>query len=121
MTRPLQVRLAALLALVSVGFGAFAAHGVDARAAQLMHTGSLYGFIHALAALTCAVAPFASRRRVDWAAGLFLAGAVLFCGSLYALAFGAPRIVGAATPLGGLAFMAGWAMLAWAASQLRQD
>jgi uncharacterized membrane protein YgdD (TMEM256/DUF423 family) len=40
---------------------------------------------------------------------------VLFCGSLYALAAGAPRIVGAITPLGGLAFLAGWAVLAWAA------
>jgi len=54
--------------------------------------------------------------RARFAPAWFLAGTLLFCGSLYALAFGAPRIVGIVTPFGGLAFMAGWAVLAWAAA-----
>jgi uncharacterized membrane protein YgdD (TMEM256/DUF423 family) len=58
--------------------------------------------------------------RAGVAAALFLVGSALFCGSLYALAAGAPRIVGAITPLGGLAFLGGWAVLAWAAGSERK-
>ena len=47
-----------------------------------------------------------------WAGWLFVAGTVLFCGSLYALALGSPRMFGAVAPLGGLSFMIGWAALA---------
>jgi uncharacterized membrane protein YgdD (TMEM256/DUF423 family) len=54
-------------------------------------------------------------RRARFAPAFFLSGVVLFSGSLYALALGAPRIVGAITPFGGLLFLAGWAILAWAA------
>jgi uncharacterized membrane protein YgdD (TMEM256/DUF423 family) len=49
---------------------------------------------------------------------MFLGGALLFSGSLYALAAGAPRWTGAITPIGGLLFLAGWAVLAWAARDL---
>jgi uncharacterized membrane protein YgdD (TMEM256/DUF423 family) len=115
-SRPLWLRLAALSGFVSVAAGAFAAHGVtDPMAKELLHTGSTYEAIHALATLACAVFVGRAAARAGLAAALFLGGSVLFCGSLYALAAGAPRIVGAITPLGGLAFLAGWAVLAWAA------
>jgi uncharacterized membrane protein YgdD (TMEM256/DUF423 family) len=118
----LVVRLAALSGFLAVAFGAFAAHGArDARAAELLHTGSLYQLTHALA-----VFGWLAVRKVGGKAGLtvpalFLTGTVLFSGSLYALAFGAPRVLGMVTPLGGLAFLAGWAILAWRAGTVEGD
>lgn len=107
---------AAALGFVSVAAGAFAAHGVtDPRAQELLHTGSLYGFVHVLATFACALLVQMGAERARLAAPVFLAGVVVFSGSLYALAFGAPRWFGAITPIGGLAFLAGWALLAWAA------
>jgi len=107
--------LAALAGFVSVAVGAFAAHGVtDPKAQELLRTGSQYAAIHALATLACAVLVRVGAERAQIAPGFFLAGVVLFSGSLYALAAGAPRWVGAITPVGGVAFLAGWAALAWA-------
>ena len=112
------VRLAALSGFLSVAFGAFAAHGAkDARAAELLHTGALYQMTHALGVF----AWLAVRKAGLWTPSLFLGGTVLFSGSLYALAFGAPRILGAVTPLGGLAFLAGWLILAWRAGTIEGD
>ena len=100
--------LAALAGFASVAFGAFAAHGVaDPRAQDLLRTGSLYGLTHALAIL--ASSGLTPRARL--APGLF-------SGSLWAMALGAPRWLGAVTPLGGLSFLAGWLALAWAARGL---
>jgi uncharacterized membrane protein YgdD (TMEM256/DUF423 family) len=101
---------AALFGLACVGFGAFGAHGVsDPKAQEWLRTGTLYGFVHVLAVF--AAVQFGARP----APPLFLGGVVLFSGSLFAMALGAPRMLGAITPIGGLAFMAGWAALAWAA------
>jgi uncharacterized membrane protein YgdD (TMEM256/DUF423 family) len=101
--------LAALGGFVSVAMGAFGAHGAkDPQAQELLRTGALYGFVHVLATL-------ASAGRSRLAPPLFLIGVVIFSGSLWAMALGAPRILGAVTPIGGLAFMAGWLALAWAA------
>jgi uncharacterized membrane protein YgdD (TMEM256/DUF423 family) len=114
----LVVRLAALSGFLAVAFGAFAAHGAqDARAAELLHTGSLYQMTHALAVFGWLAV---RRNGKDGAGGkigvttpaLFLTGTVLFSGSLYALAFGAPRFLGMVTPIGGLCFLAGWLVLA---------
>jgi uncharacterized membrane protein YgdD (TMEM256/DUF423 family) len=114
--------LAALSGLVAVAAGAFAAHGVtDPTARELLRTGSTYEFIHALATLACAGLAATAMPRARFAPAWFLAGALLFSGSLYGLAFGAPRLVGVVTPLGGLAFMAGWGVLAWAAATSRRD
>jgi len=108
--------LAAAGGFASVAVGAFAAHGVaDPRAQELLRTGALYGFMHSLANFACAAAMQVGARRARFAPAFFLSGVLLFSGSLYALAFGAPRWVGVATPLGGLCFLAGWAVLAWAA------
>ncbi|MBS0334585.1 MAG: DUF423 domain-containing protein, partial [Proteobacteria bacterium] len=95
--------LAALVGFVSVALGAFAAHGThDPHAQELLRTGSLYGFVHALATFAAAGLMQMGAPRARFAPALFLGGAALFCGSLYALAFGAPNILGAVTPFGGL-------------------
>ena len=106
--------LAAAGGFLSVAFGAFAAHGIsDPRAQELLRTGSLYGFIHCLAVFASAVLATAGGQRAAAATPLFLLGVLLFSGSLYAMALGAPRWLGAVTPIGGLCFLAGWAVLAW--------
>jgi uncharacterized membrane protein YgdD (TMEM256/DUF423 family) len=121
------VRLAALSGFLSVAFGAFAAHGAkDARAAELLHTGALYQMTHALAVFAWLAVRSPGKTAAGgktglWTPSLFLAGTVLFSGSLYALAFGAPRVLGMVTPLGGLAFLAGWLLLAWRAGTVQGD
>lgn len=112
--------LGSLSGLLAVALGAFAAHGLKARLGADMlavfETGVRYQMFHALALLAagwaCARWPGAAAVAAGW---LFVAGIVLFSGSLYALSFGAPRWLGPVTPLGGLAFIAGWGCLAWAA------
>ena len=117
----LWLLLAALGGLASVGFGAFGAHGVaDPKAQSWLRTGAEYGLAHCLAVFACALVWQLGGTRATLAAPLFLAGVLLFSGSLYAMALGAPRWFGAITPLGGLGFMAGWAVLAWAAMGVRQ-
>ncbi|HQR91625.1 MAG: hypothetical protein B7Y81_13225 [Caulobacter sp. 32-67-35] len=111
--------LAALSGLCAVALGAFAAHGIDApKPAEWLRTGSLYQMTHALAVLGAFALHRTGARGMGLAAGLFLGGTLLFSGSLYAMALGGPRLLGAITPLGGLAFMIGWALLAWRAFTL---
>ena len=108
--------LAALSGLIAVGFGAFGAHGVsDPRAKELLRTGAEYQMIHALAVFACFSLYRAGAPAAGIAAWLFLAGALLFSGSLYGLALTPARWFGPVTPVGGLFFIAGWATLAWAA------
>ncbi len=107
-----------LSAFLSVAAGAFGAHALRARLGEELQaafeTGARYQMFHALALL--AVAWAAPRLPGAAAAGwLFLAGTVLFSGSLYALALTGVRWFGAVTPVGGVAFLAGWLWLAWAA------
>ncbi len=105
--------LAALSGFLAVAFGAFAAHGVsDLKAVEWLKTGAHYQLIHALAVFACAVVARRGAQPMRWAPALFLIGSLLFSGSLYAMAFGAPRWFGAITPLGGLCFLAGWLLLA---------
>ncbi len=80
----------------------------------VFRTAARYQFYHALALLLVAVlaAQLGPRRGLRWAAALFTAGIVLFSGSLYGLALSGLRWLGAITPLGGLAFLLGWAVLA---------
>jgi uncharacterized membrane protein YgdD (TMEM256/DUF423 family) len=105
--------LAAASGLIGVAAGAFAAHGLSAPTAkEWMRTGSTYQLIHAATSLACAALPARAWRAV----ALFLGGTVLFSGSLYAMALGAPHWLGVVTPLGGLLFIAGWAVLVWAAA-----
>jgi uncharacterized membrane protein YgdD (TMEM256/DUF423 family) len=105
--------LVGLAGASAVLFGAFGAHALrdvlDARGIELWHTAVSYHFWHALA-LTLAVA-FAQGRARKVAVTTFALGIVIFCGSLYGLALGAPRWIGAITPLGGVAFIVGWIAL----------
>jgi uncharacterized membrane protein YgdD (TMEM256/DUF423 family) len=114
--RRLWMTLAAASGLLSVVFGAFAAHGLaDPQAREWMHTGSTYQAVHALAAIACTTFMHTAARRAGYAPAFFLAGTVLFSGSLYAMALGGPRLLGAVTPVGGLCFLVGWGLLVWAA------
>jgi uncharacterized membrane protein YgdD (TMEM256/DUF423 family) len=116
----LWASVAAISGFVAVAAGAFGAHGVaDPTAKELLRTGSTYELVHALAALVCA-ALVAGMPRARLAPAWFLSGSLLFSGSLYALALGAPRIVGLVTPFGGLAFLVGWTVLAWAAATSKE-
>ena len=116
MPRRYWMALAALSGFVAIAVGAFATHGVhDPGAKELLKTGAQYGFMHSIATFACATFMQIGARRARFAPAMFLPGTLLFSGSLYALALGAPRWVGAITPLGGLLFLAGWATLAWAA------
>ena len=103
---------AALLAALAVAMGAFGAHVLeetgDARAVALVETASRYQLAHALAALSAA-ALRPARRAARLA---FFAGAVLFPGSLYALALGLPRGLAVLAPLGGGLFLLGGLLLA---------
>lgn len=112
--------LGAIAAFVGVGLGAFAAHGLKSRLDPAMlatfEIGVRYHMYHALALLGVAWA--STRWPGTWtnASGwLFVAGIVIFSGTLYALALTGVRWLGAITPLGGLAFLAGWICLAWGA------
>jgi uncharacterized membrane protein YgdD (TMEM256/DUF423 family) len=112
--------LGALSAGVSVAAGAFGAHALKARLSPdllaVFETGARYEMYHAMGLL--AVGWVASRWPGGAAAAagwLFLAGTVLFSGSLYALALSGVRWLGAITPFGGVAFIAGWVALGWAA------
>ncbi|ADG09965.1 DUF423 domain-containing protein [Caulobacter segnis] len=114
--------LAAVSGLLAVAFGAFAAHGVtDPKPVAWLHTGSQYQMAHALAVFAAFGLHRAGARGMGLVAGLFLFGTLIFAGSLYAMALGAPRILGAITPIGGLSFMIGWALLAWRAFTLRDQ
>ena len=124
MRQPVSKAAAVLVGLAgasAVAFGAFGAHALrgtlDTAALATWHTGVEYHFWHALA-LFVAVAGLPEGRARKLAVGLFAAGIVLFSGSLYALALGAPRMVGAITPIGGVAFIAGWLAVV---SALRRD
>ena len=106
----------ALAGLVGVGFGAFGAHGLRGRLSAEMlavfETGVRYQMYHALALMTLAALSDRLNGRLIEAAGwLFVAGIVLFSGSLYLLAVTGVTVLGAITPIGGVAFLAGWACL----------
>jgi uncharacterized membrane protein YgdD (TMEM256/DUF423 family) len=112
--------LGALAAFIGVALGAFAAHGLkerlDANLLATFEIGVRYQMYHSLALLgvawACTKWPGALTSTAGW---LFVAGIVVFSGSLYVLALTGVRWLGAVTPLGGLAFLAGWICLAWAA------
>jgi uncharacterized membrane protein YgdD (TMEM256/DUF423 family) len=108
------VGLAGASAVVLGAFGAHALKGiVDAAGLEIWHTAVQYHFWHALA-LFVAVVGLAPGRARSVAVVAFAVGILLFSGSLYALALGAPRLVGIITPFGGVAFIAGWVAVALA-------
>ena len=110
MTKAALMRLAALSGALAVIAGAFGAHGVTGKPAIWLATGSHYQLVHAVAVLVAV--QLANRT----AAAFFLGGSLVFAGTLYAMALGAPLWLGAVTPLGGLGMIAGWLLLAWRAT-----
>ena len=116
----LWLGIAAINGFLAVAAGAFGAHGLQGRldphAMSVFETGARYHMYHALA---IGLAAFAMRDNAtvpaQTAAAFFLAGIVLFSGSLYLLALTGNKALGIVTPFGGLAFLAGWAALAYAA------
>ena len=115
----LNTRIAAGLAALAIALGAFGAHGLEERFAAVgekamgwWETATFYHLTHAIAlfALGLAGVPAAWPRR------LMIAGIVLFSGSLYVMAVTGVTKLGMVTPLGGVAFIAGWAMLAFGRS-----
>jgi uncharacterized membrane protein YgdD (TMEM256/DUF423 family) len=113
----------ALSAGLSVAAGAFGAHAlrarVEPRLLEVFETGARYQMYHALALLVVAwVAGRAPSTMATSAGWLFVAGTVVFSGSLYAMTFTGIRALGAITPIGGVCFIAGWIALALAARQL---
>ena len=100
-------RLAALSAALAIAAGAFGAHRFGGKEAEWLRTGGLYQLVHAVAVLALI------RVAAPGALWTLLGGAALFAGTLYAMAFGAPRWLGAVTPIGGAAMIVGWLWLAW--------
>jgi uncharacterized membrane protein YgdD (TMEM256/DUF423 family) len=120
----LLLGVSAISGFLAVALGAFGAHGLRARFAELpdavkrlewWQTAASYHLAHALAIGLAAM--FAERlgRAPGIAGWAFLAGTVLFSGSLYVMALTGIRALGAVTPIGGVAFLIGWGCLAWSA------
>lgn len=108
--------IGATLAFLAVGAGAFGAHALEARLPadrlELWELAARYQVYHALALLATAWASSRWPGGATTAAGwLFLAGTVIFCGTVYALSLGAPRWFGAITPIGGTTLLVGWLAL----------
>jgi uncharacterized membrane protein YgdD (TMEM256/DUF423 family) len=109
--------LGAVSGFISVSAGAFGAHALRSRLTPeylgVFETAARYQMYHALALLAVAWAiTRATGSTAQWAGWLFVIGTVLFSGSLYGLALTGIRWLGAITPLGGVAFLAGWLCLA---------
>lgn len=105
----LLLLLAALSGALAVAAGAFGSHGASGAAAEWLKTGAHYQLVHAVAALV------AMRMEARGPAWLFVIGGLIFAGTLYLMALGLPRWLGAVTPIGGAALIAGWLWLAWTA------
>jgi uncharacterized membrane protein YgdD (TMEM256/DUF423 family) len=117
----------ALLMLLAVMLGAFGAHALQAqltpRRLASFQTGVTYQQLHALALVLLGIVACVTPR-TRWltaAAVLFGIGLALFCGSIYAMTFGASRALGMVAPVGGMSFMAGWACLALHARKVTSD
>jgi uncharacterized membrane protein YgdD (TMEM256/DUF423 family) len=111
--------IAAVNGLISVAAGAFGAHGLrdklSARHLEVFETAARYQMYHAVALLAVAWLLSRAATGTSQASGwCFLIGIIIFSGSLYALALTGIDKLGMITPIGGLAMMIGWALLAWA-------
>lgn len=107
---------AALSGFLAVSLGAFAAHGLKTHLAPeslaIWQTGVQYQMYHALALLAVGLLYQSHPSKALKLSGLaFILGSFLFSGSLYALALGAPKMLGIITPFGGLGFLVGWLAL----------
>lgn len=109
----------ALFAMLAVAAGAFGAHALSGRLTPehlaTYETAARYQMYHALGlmliAWACARWPEAGM--LVWSGRLMIAGIIIFCATLYAIALGGPRWFGAITPIGGLCMIAAWGIAAW--------
>lgn len=123
MTARSALFLGALAGFLTVALGAFGAHVLEPRLTpellRTWHKAVFYQGLHALAVLACGLLTrlggSVSAGRAAWA---FLLGILFFSGSLYGLVLGGHRILGLITPVGGLAFLVGWTLLAMAAREM---
>ena len=110
--------IAAISGGLAVVLGAFGAHGLKGRLPEdllaVYHTAVEYQFYHTFALLAAGLllAMYPHGRLFVWSGALFVAGLLIFSGSLYLLVATNQRWLGAVTPLGGLAFIAAWVVLA---------
>lgn len=125
MSPALWLRAGAILGALAVAAGAFGAHALRDRLSAPMlaifETAARYQVYHALALVAVgllAAGKGSSRGVTDIAGGCFLAGTLVFAGTLYGLALGGPRWLGAITPIGGTALIVGWIALAVAARRI---
>lgn len=119
MKHSVWIPVGAVLAFLSVALGAFGAHGLRSRVSPdllvTFETGARYQMYHALALVLVGIlASYLNSPLLNWSARLFLAGVLLFSGSLYLLVLTDVKAFGAVTPIGGLCFMAGWILMALA-------
>lgn len=117
------VRWGSALMFLAVAFGAFGAHGLKAKTTPelltIFETGVKYHIAHALALFVVAwLSSISSDSFLSYAGGSFLAGILLFSGSLYVLTLTGQRAWGMITPLGGILFLAGWIFLFLAARRI---
>lgn len=99
-------RVAAVWIAIAIAAGAFAAHAASGPAVEWLRTGALYAMVHGVAAI-------AIFGRARGPAMLMLGGSMVFALTLFAISAGAPRWIGAVTPLGGLGMIAGWLWFAF--------
>ena len=124
-TSRLIILAAGLLGFTGVALGAFGAHALKetltARGSvPTWQTAVLYHLIHAVALLALAAVAHSTGSgqtggwtNARWIGACWSSGVILFSGSLYWLSLGGPKFLGPVTPLGGLAFLAGWLLVAW--------
>ncbi len=106
MTERTLIIAAALSAAMAIAAGAFGAHSATGQSVEWLKTGGFYQLIHAVAALALA-------GRFRGPALMLVIGSIIFAGSLYAMALGAPRWFGAITPIGGVLMIGGWVSCAY--------
>lgn len=113
--------LGSLNAFLAVALGAFGAHGLKDKLSSSMmatfQTGVQYHMIHALGLILIAILSdkFGGNALITWSGWMMVVGIVFFSGSLYALSNTGIKVLGAIAPIGGLAFLIGWILVAIAA------
>ena len=107
--------VAGVLGFLSVGAGAFGAHGlrdsVTPERLSAWQTAAHYGLVHSAVLLALALYASATGRAIALPAALFTAGILLFSGSIFGLVLFELRVLGPVTPIGGVLLLAGWASL----------
>lgn len=118
------LQAAAVNLALAVALGAFGAHGLkkfaDSYALQIWETATLYLFVHALGLLALGVLQQLHKTSVHKVAWVLQIGIVIFSGTLYAMALGAPKWLGMMTPIGGTMLIVGWLMLVFKVKDWKQ-